>query len=740
MKFIVEKPKSVLLLMVLLTLAIGHRTLFIKQDNSPSAFFAVDQKAQETYRELVKAFSTDEVVLIELRGAKPGRPRDLQAIESLARAVAGIRGVKNVTSVADIYRDPLDKEANEPAGESEARAVSREVRALPMYRVMGLARPDIPALSVVATLIPKGPEARTRIADALYKVAAKFDRRGYQTLVAGLTTAHAAIDRESRKTMMVFMPLVVLFISLIGFMIFRSIKAVLAMFLPVAGSIMVGMGVLNILGEPLTLVSGVMPPLVMAIGFAGATHLVSRYGHLYAQGLSREMAVRQTVKDKFTPTAFAFITTAVGFGSLLLSDVHSIQVLGAISASALVAALFLITMGTPALLLLLKPKIHMPAHRHRALQRIALWSLKRRWWVVGVAALSLVPIISGFFRLHSSIDGMELLGDQVKAKQDFRKLQSEGLGLYTIDLWIQKKVIGHEMLLQDARRLNKLAAAITKEMSRSKSRELLLGAMGIHNLLEVFHFRTTGKRGLPQSLAALEVLDEKEKRALQLRLTPFWNPEKGIRLSLLTNSVKIDDLKELVARSRQAAEALYKNNPVKVTGHYMMLLGTPGKLMRTMILSLGTTVGIITLLFLIAFRSFLLTLAGMAANLLPVIFVVGMMGWLGILSDVATVMVGSVAFGLAVDDTFHYLYHRRKSGSIVEAALIAGQGIVATSFMLAVGLSVLGFSGFNPVVRFGLLTALAVLIALFVDAVLLPALVGEKERQDKKGNRKDVGS
>jgi len=121
--------------------------------------------------------------------------------------------------------------------------------------------------------------------------------------------------------------------------------------------------------------------------------------------------------------------------------------------------------------------------------------------------------------------------------------------------------------------------------------------------------------------------------------------------------------------------------------------------------------------------------SGMLINLLPVALVLGGMGWVGIPLDVATVMTGSVVFGMAVDDTFHYLYHRRRSGSVIQAAHIAGQGIVATSIVIAGGFSVLALSGFTPVVRFGLLTTLAVVAALVADAVLLPALVGQRAEE-----------
>ena len=158
----------------------------------------------------------------------------------------------------------------------------------------------------------------------------------------------------------------------------------------------------------------------------------------------------------------------------------------------------------------------------------------------------------------------------------------------------------------------------------------------------------------------------------------------------------------------------------------MMLIGTPGALIQTLGSSLAVSGVLIALLFLLAFRSLGLCLGGLLASLLPVVGVLGIMGWLGIKVDVATVMTCSVAFGLAVDDTFHYLHFRQVTGSMTQAAGAAGQGIVATTFMISAGFLVLGLSGFTPVARFGLLTALAVVLALILDAVLLPALVGDK--------------
>ena len=717
MRVIQRNPHALLLALALMMLVVGHRAPMVVQDNSPETLFSTHDNDLATYHRLVRTFGSDEVVVIQLRGARLSRAHDVANLARLAQEVSLLPGVQSVASVADALPPQSGPDA-EPAEEMDAEqlaALEREVRAVSMYRELGLVRPSVPALAVVATVIMSEPGARGRLTRELQRLAARY--KGYTPLVAGLTPANAAIDRETRRSLITFLPLTVLLTLAIGFFLFRSVKALLAMFLPTAGATLMGLGGLELAGEPMNMVTSVMPPLVISIGFAGAVHLVSHYAALCADGRTPEEAFRITLKDKLVPTAFAFVTTAVGFGSLWLSDVHSIQVLGAVSAGSLLAALVLVTLGTPALLLTLRPRVFTPPRRRRLLRQLALWSLRRRAWVAAVALAGLLPAGLGLAQLEASIDGMEILGDHIPEKQSFRKLEAEGQGLNAVDVWIRGPVKDHAALLDGARRL----AGLARELDREPK---VTATLGVHDLLEVFQYRTTGRAGLPAGLLALEMLEPHQRAKVTRRLRQLWHPAEGLKLTVMTTMVAPDRIAALEQRIRAASARAFPGRRVEVSGHFMMLIGTASALMQTLVKSLGLSALVIAMLFLVAFRSPRLVLAGMVSSLIPVVGILGLMGWLGVKMDIATVMTGSVAFGVAVDDTFHYLYHRKESGGLLRAASIAGQGIVATSLMVAGGFAVLALSGFIPLVRFGLLTSLAVLMALAVDALLLPVLVG----------------
>lgn len=719
MHWIFRHPKITAIILALFVLGVGHRAAFIEQNNSPETLFGADAKAKATYQKMVHTFGGDEVVLVQLRGARPDRARDLYAVARLERRLAAAPGVKRVLSPAQIYTVGLDGKAapgpiRKPTA-AQVQAVNRELKVIPLYRRIGVYQPDAPALGVLALVVMKGPHARARLSKSLDGIRADFKKQGYRPLIAGLAPANAAVDRELKRSLSLFMPLVAVVALLIGWVLFRSLRVLLAMFLPVLGVVVVGVAGLEITGNSLNLVTAVMPPLVLAVSFAGAIHLVSHYASCCAQdGLQRRAAVEATIREKLAPTAFAYLTTAVGFGSLAVSHMPSVRVLGVAAAGSLVVALLLVTVGTPTLILLFKPKICMPVHRRVLLQRIALFGLRRRWWIIGGSAVLAGVLVFGLTRLESNINGMDFLPKDMPERADYQKLEKEGLGLGNLDVWIHKKV-PEEQLVAEAGRLAKMAAEL-------QSAPKITGSAGVHDLLLILGYRMSGEAKLPPA-ASVSLLPGAVRKLLGL----YWVPDKGLKLTLLSVTGEKDTLKKQRAAILAAAKRHFPGAKVDISGQYVMLISTPGTVTDTLVSSLSVSVGIIALLFLIAFRSPWLALGGMICNLLPVLAMIGTMGLLGVPMDVATVMIGSVAFGVAVDDTFHYLYHRKKSGSIMRAARIAGQGIVATTLVIAGGFAVLGFSGFNPVIRLGLLLAYGTLVALVANSVLLPAIVGRRD-------------
>jgi hypothetical protein len=720
MRPVFEHPRTVLVIMTVIVISVGHRAPFVELDNSPETFFAADEAASHTYLEMVDTFGADEFVLFELRGASAERSEDLLSLARLTREVSNLRGVVGVLSVAQAFDDGRGP-APTTVTSKDLEKAHREIARLDSYRRLGLVRPEVPALGVLASLVMGGPVGRTDFTAAGERLLQDYQTPHIDPSLIGLTPTNAAFDRETRRALFLFMPAVVLTSLLIGLILFRSVKVLAALFLPVLGAVAVGIAGLNLFGESMNLVTAVLPPLVMAIGFAGAIHLVTHYASIQRNGLDSRDAAWQTIRDKFVPTAFGFITSAIGFGSLGLSDVRSVRVLGLSVAGTLMVTLVMVVFGTPSFLLWLCPRLYSPAHRQRLMERLAVFSL--RWRVPVIASFFVIFAVAGLGvpRVQQFINGYKLLSEESRERVAYERLEREGIGLGNLDLWFHRDIHTRLELLDELPKLEMLAR-------RLQAIPLVTATISAGSVVDFFRVRFESATGHLLPMAALTTLPEESGRALDEQLSPYWRKDRGFKVTVVSRTA---DREETIQAQREAilaaAKAVYPDVRVDLSGHYAMLVGTPGSLLRTLGRSLGVTVIVIAVLFGVLLRSPGLALAGMVCNLLPVAFALGVMGWVGIPMDVATVMTASVVFGLAVDDTFHYLYHRLRSGSIRVAAAIAGQGIVATTLVVAGGFSALGLSDFNPVFRFGLLTAGTVVIALGVDGLLLPALVGRRD-------------
>ncbi len=718
--WIVNHPKTVLVLMLFPVLAMGHRGLFIKLDNSPETFFAADREARRDYRAMVRTFGSDELIHIQLKGASYREREHVRALALLTRDLRSMDAVSGVISLTRVLETGNGNAPENITGSTMAM-VQREADGVPLYRKLGLVRDDPPALGCAAIIVMENAESRLAFISDLKNILKNYDTPEVTTSYAGLTPTNAAFDLETRRALFIFMPGVILVSLVIGLALFRSVRALPALFLPVFGSVALGVAALEIANSTLNLVTAVMPPLVLAIGFAGAIHMVTHYASVSRETGDLGEAARRTIREKFTPTAFAFVTTAIGFGSLGLSSVTSVRTLGLASAGTLVITLVLVTAGTPAFLLWLRPALHSPAHRQNILVDAALFSIRRRVLVFAAALVFVTAAVAGMVRVTQSINGLKLLPKKAPERTSYEELEAAGIGLGNLDLWIKKKTPDLRTLISEYPDMKRLSGSLEEV-------PLITAVITPADLLDRALSRYPGARtALVSNPGLINLAPGHMRKRLMEELRFYWNPGQGFKVTALSLTTENQEI--MTAQKEgllEAARGLFPKSETILSGHYAMLISTPGALMDTLKKSLALTSGVIAVLFLLFFRSLSLALGGMTANLLPVLAILGIMGWTGIPVDVATVMTASVAFGLAVDDTFHYLYHRKKSGSITTAASIAGQGITATTMVVAGGFAVLGLAGFLPVMRFGLLTSAAALSALAIDVFLLPALVGRK--------------
>jgi predicted RND superfamily exporter protein len=232
--------------------------------------------------------------------------------------------------------------------------------------------------------------------------------------------------------------------------------------------------------------------------------------------------------------------------------------------------------------------------------------------------------------------------------------------------------------------------------------------------------------GLPQGMEITDQMDFDQRK---------------LRINVLTNIVDTSkDMKMITYAKEWWAKTPYK---LTLTGQTAMYAYMQKDITHTLIYSLSLTILIVSLMMLLIFKRLKILWILLLPNLLPVVLVIGMMGWLGLTIDMGVAIAGAIIIGVAVDDTIHFLvkyFDARKRGlsmseTFDEVLYYAGRAILFTTVVLSLSFSMFVFSTFTPNQNFGVVTAAALVIALIIDLIYLPALLSVL---DTKYNYKSI--
>ncbi len=512
--------------------------------------------------------------------------------------------------------------------------------------------------------------------------------------LGGVWWLNRAIDMGSDRAVRTLFPVVLALMGASLLVLLRSARdaaiALGAGALPVA---QLG-GLMELCGQPLNLLLAALPPLTLILGVTYSVHML-----VQSRGAARGTRSREFARV-VVPTLAAAVTTVLGFASLLTSSLGPVRALG-------------VWGGVGVLLSLATTFVLVPACAGEASEAAAGPGARRRiprGWPILIAVAALVLSAVGAARLRTESHVLSFFEPSAEVRRDYDAIERRGLGLTPIELWIGPSD----------------AAERVSEAVRA-----LAGRRG-----EITHlvWSDDAGPGLPVAMAggrplALHFLPEDRVLARRVRGVAS---EAGRRATLFTRTLTIEGTIALIRDlERTLGEALGPAPRPRVTGAVALLVRMQALLAQTLRNSFAGAFLTIGLVMVLTLRSVGLGLFALVPNVLPVVWLLGAMGWLGMPLDLATVSVASIAFGVLVDDTIHFLHAYREHRAAGEGPEAAVRGVLARSgrAMIAAtavsGVSFLGFlaSPFVPLRNFGLLTSLTLWLGVSCDLLLVPALI-----------------
>ncbi|MBL7106810.1 MAG: RND family transporter [Phycisphaerae bacterium] len=564
-----------------------------------------------------------------------------------------------------------------------------------------------------------------------------------------------------KKDLKVFGIGVMLFLILTLGVIFRSIRWICLPMLCCAVSGLCMIGLLGWLGWEVTVVSSNFISLQLIMTMALSIHLVVRYRELLAKSpqASNHQLILDSICLMIKPCVYTILTTIAGFGSLVLSGILPIIAFGWMMVAGLIVSLFITFLLFPAVLILI------PKERYAGSQeyRFSLTSILARFTeahgvlIVGISGLIIFASVIGILRLEVENSFIDYFKKTTEIHQGMKVIDQYLGGTTPLDVIVD---------LEEPDALPAATEPVTaesddifdefEEFDEDATDEKYWFNSEKMNLIKAIHLYLeklpeTGKvLSLATMLASVEKLnDGKPLESFELALlynetpdefkTMLIKPYVSVKNNQIRFWVRVRDSEKTLRRNEllkkikadMSGKLELDEEHVHLTGLLVLYNNMLQGLLGSQIQTLGITVLVLTGMFLVLFRSLKIALIAIFPNVLSVAVVLGVMGWLNIPLDMMTITIGAICVGIAVDDTIHYI-HRFKSEFQKDRKYIptmhrchesVGHAMSYTSITIIIGFSILALSNFVPSIYFGLLTGLAMFIALIADLSLLPKML-----------------
>ena len=536
-------------------------------------------------------------------------------------------------------------------------------------------------------------------------------------------------------------------------LIFRKLRfiAIPLICCAAAGTIMVG--TLGLMDWRVTVVSSNFVSLLLIITISLTVHLTVRYRELRAtRHFSRHgKMLRHAVLSMFRPCLYTALTTIVAFGSLIVSGILPIITFGWMMMMGVATALIVAFTLFPSIMSTL------PADRSRLSSdlRLNLTSAlarltdRLRGWVFVIYALILILGVTGLTRLRVENSFIDYFRDTTEINQGMSLIDEQLGGTLSFDAIV--RLPEQEAAFEDAFVDDFGGGGFGGESDDAYwfTAPRMAEVKAIHEYLDADPY--TGKvLSLGAVVQLAEQLNDHEPVDGLLWAVMYNRIPQTLREAVLDPFVRIDDSElRFNVRVRESAPDLNRNellqrveagleeefgyepDQVRLTGLLVMYNNVLQSLFQSQILTLGVVMLAIMLMFLVLFRSLLIAVLCIVPNAIAASLVLGIMGWLDIPLDIMTITIAAVSVGIGVDNTIHYMYRFRRVfprfGNYRKTMYYChdsiGRAMYFTSMTIVAGFSILVLSNFIPTGIFGLLTSLAMLVALTGSLTLLPQLL-----------------
>jgi predicted RND superfamily exporter protein len=690
-------------------------------------------------------FGADEFVVVLLEGPEDlFTPAGLERVQRMTRRLAAVDGVQRVLSLAnavqieerdgDVFVGPFfETPPQDAAGLARLRA---NVQAHPFYGETLVTRDGRGAAFLVSFERMPERELLGRRLSAQIEQAAEAERGAGRTWITGSPHLKLVISETLVGELGRILPTLLGLVVLLTAVTFRTLRGVALPVVTITLAVVWTLGAMGWTGSPLNLVSNLIPGLLITLGFAAAMHVVSEYYETLRRHPSHDAAshrerIAHVLDEMGVAIAVNGLTTVLGFASLCTSGVVAVRLFGAWAVVGIVATTVLAMTFLPAALSVAGTPRRVPGVGNgqggavdRFAERLARFDVRHRRPILGGAVL--VLLLAVFFMTRIEV-GTTYIGDFAETspvRQGYEEITRRLGGTSAFTIVVEADEPGGMVAPENLRALRELQDWIEAQPEVATTASIADGVALLHHAL----------RG-PEATEAIPADASLVKQLLLFGgddVTRGFLDRSQRSASVLVRSNVSDSrpVRAFLERLDARLAELPRRVQARATGDLVLLNRTVDAIAVGELQSLGTAFLTIFLTLSAMLTSFRVGLLALLPNLLPVAIYYGTLGFFEIPLNLSTSLIGSIALGIAVDDTVHYLarfnLEARRLGDETEATVATLKSVIRPVTWTTLGL-VLGFLSFllaetKSQQQFGVLAAFTMAVAWFLELTLSPAL------------------
>lgn len=743
--YILDHRRVLVGLIVVLTAGLGYHALQIETEHSSGHFISSESKAFQEFERAGEVFGRSQTFLyLVFPEADPYDTAFLSALDSLTTAFATYEGVEQVLSLTNVpvlVRSDAGFAAR-PLYDATIPPDSLRGRIAAQTFLRGLLLSNdgtTAAMLVKIDHVFNNTPARVDLVERIQADAASLPGK---VALAGFPYLRTEYARRVSREAPLFTLLALVVAMGCLYLIFGAWRAVLLPTVIVGLGIVWTLGLMHLLDYRVNIVTSVLPALLVIIGMATVIHLVTKFLDQYARHGDQRAALVETVRTVGLATFLTCLTTAIGFGVLVLSGSRLLAEFGLAAALGILLLFFLAITLTPIVFRSYHtaPSRAAPWATHdrlaRLFSRLAAYTRLRTGRLLAGALVLAAAGLAGTAQISTDIFVFSDFYEDDPLRRDLAVFEDHFGGVLPMDVVIEAKQPGRFRSLGALRRLERLQQQLEALPPVGRS----LAAPDLAKLATQAYFgghprayRLPSSYELPYLQRAFGAFSGGGNALTRNLPTLVDSTYTLARVYLGVADIGTTAMNALADTVLARAAALFPPEQFEVfaTGTAIRATRSGENLVENLLISLGVALVIISGLMALLFRSLRLMLISLAPNLLPLVVVGGAMGFTGIALKPSTALIFSIAFGIAVDSTIHFLTKYRlhrdermtKQQAIAATLRETGKAIFFTTLILMSGFLVFTLSGFGGTVSMGALTALTLGVAMVANLLLLPALL-----------------